>query len=110
MTYLTVEALAKILKKYVDKGQGDRILLIPNPYPEESNADYVTINRVDGDDSSNQCIRIEANDPEDEEKIWIYLDTESYVCPRCQESMVIEKKQHYFRGVCTHCDTIVDIY
>lgn len=110
MTYLTVEALAKILKNYMDKGQGDKILLIPNPYPKESMADYVTINKVSDNDSTNRCIYIEANSPEDEEKIWAYLDTENYVCPRCQSSMTIEKKGHYFRGVCTHCDTIVDIY
>lgn len=66
VNYLTVNELFEILSTYKKEGLGDRIVMIENPFIKELDADYVTVRRVDKNDSSNLCIYLDANFPEDE--------------------------------------------
>lgn len=64
----TVNDLIKALTDIKENGMGDRLVIMPNADPD-NNADYVSIGKIDCNDSMNTAIYLEPNYPEDERLI-----------------------------------------
>jgi hypothetical protein len=73
MKVLRVKELADILQDMVNKGYGDRIVLIPET-DFSASADYRTICEVTADDSLSKCVYLEINDDEEEQAFWDSMD------------------------------------
>lgn len=69
MEVLTVIKLYNILKKAIENGEEDKIVLIPN-FSDDLEADYRTISHMENDDCTNTCVYLKANDDEEETKFW----------------------------------------
>ena len=69
MEVLTVIKLYKILKKAIESGEENKIVLIPN-FSDDLDADYRTISHMENGDCTNQCIYLEINDDEEEKEFW----------------------------------------
>lgn len=69
MEALTVIKLYNILKKAIENGEENKIVLIPN-FSDDLDADYRTINHMENDDCTNQCVYLETNDDEEEKEFW----------------------------------------
>ena len=71
MKFYTVKELYEELESLVASGLGDRIVLIPNHYTEDIDADYRTIGFIDStNDITNRCVYFESNDGEEEKIFW----------------------------------------
>lgn len=67
MKVLTVAELCDILSTLVEQGKGNRVVLVPNKYDEEIDADYRTIGLVDSEyDIQEKYIYLETNSAENE--------------------------------------------
>lgn len=67
MKVLTVAELHDILSILVKQGKGNRVVLVPNEYDEDINADYRTISFVDSEcDIQEKYIYLETNNAENE--------------------------------------------
>lgn len=87
----TVNDLIKALTDIKENGMGDRLVIIPNADPD-NNADYVSIGKIDCNDSMNIVIYLEPNYPEDERLI----DYDSLsACPMINENKDIYKAEEY---------------
>ena len=61
LKFFTVGELRDELDALCDKGLENRIVLVPNPYPDLDNADYVLCKySIDTDDVSENCIYLDA--------------------------------------------------
>jgi hypothetical protein len=69
MEVLTVIKLYNILKKAIENGEENKIVLIPN-FSDDLDADYRTISHMENDDCTNQCVYLEVNDDEEEKEFW----------------------------------------
>ena len=72
---LTVAKLHEILSNLIAIGKGDRVVLVPNAYDKELNADYRTIGWVDSEnDILQKYIYLETNNVEFENEYFTEVE------------------------------------
>lgn len=109
ISYYTVKDLYEELGKIVNT-RGDCPILIPNPYRDEYDVDYILMGYVDDMDRSSKYIYFENVPLEDDIFHYNMEQMTKWKCPCCGSNMqYIEHDNAKIYLVCKECERHIDI-